>query len=140
MAIAAPEESPLLGLISTTLPAIAMGNRIVVVPSERYGLIATNLYQILETSDVPAGVFNIVVGERPELLNTLSGHADVDAMWCWDDADMCRTVERNAAENMKRTWLSHGRYRNWQDKAQGSGEEFLRHAVEIKNIWVPYGV
>ena len=140
MAIAAPEESPLLGLISTTLPAIAMGNRIVVVPSERYGLIATNLYQILEPSDVPAGVFNIVVGERPELLNTLSGHANVDAMWCWDDAEMCRTVERNAAENMKRTWLSHGFCRNWQDKAQGSGEEFLRHAVEIKNIWVPYGV
>lgn len=140
LAVAAPEESPLLGLMSTTLPGMAMGNRIVVVPSERYSLVATHLYQVLETSDVPPGAFNIVVGDRDELINTLSGHADVDAMWCWDSPARCELVERNAAENMKRTWVSFGKYRNWFSQAEGSGEDFLRHAVEIKNIWVPYGI
>ena len=138
--VAAPEESPLLGLLSATMPAIAMGNRVIAVPSATYGLVATQLYQVLDTSDVPGGVFNIVCGPRGELITTLAGHAGVEGIWCWDTKDLCREVESLAAENMKRTWLSHGRYRDWRDESQGAGEEFLHHAVETKNIWIPYGV
>ncbi len=138
--IAAPTESPLLGLISTLLPAIAMGNRVVLVPAEDYSLVATHLYQVLDTSDVPGGVVNIVAGPREELIQTLAGHADVEALWCWDTAEICATAEALAAGNMKRTWLSNGSYRDWRKQSQGAGEEFLRHCIEIKNIWIPYGV
>ena len=138
--VAAPEESPLLGLISTVLAAVAMGNRIVLVPSETYCLIATNLYQVLDTSDVPGGVINIVCGPRHELIPTLAGHGDVDGFWCWDSSEVCAEVELLAAENMKRTWLSHGSYLDWHDEASASGGEFLERSVEVKNIWVPYGV
>nr|MCS5572641.1 aldehyde dehydrogenase family protein [Pseudomonadales bacterium] len=140
IAVAAPEESPLLGLISTVLAAVAMGNRIVLVPSETYCLIATNLYQVLDTSDVPGGVINIVCGPRHELIPTLAGHGDVDGFWCWDSSEVCAEVELLAAENMKRTWLSHGSYLDWHDEASASGGEFLERSVEVKNIWVPYGV
>ena len=88
---------------------------------------------------MPGGVFNIVVGPREELTMTLAGHADVDGMWCWGPLDLCCDVERLAAENMKRTWLNHV-FTRWSDDSSASGERFLRHAVEIKNIWVPYGI
>ena len=140
IAITAPEESPLLGLISTTFAAVAMGNRVVLIPSETYSLIATHLYQVLDTSDVPDGVVNIVCGTRPELNATLAGHSDVDGFWCWDSKETCATIELLAAENMKRTWLSYGLYYDWHDDTVTSGREFFKHAVEVKNIWVPYGV
>ena len=140
IAIAAPEESPLLGLVSSMLAAAAMGNRIVMVPSETYSLIATHLYQVLDTSDFPGGVINIVCGSRRDLIPTLAGHADVDGMWCWGSREVCAEVETLAAENMKRTWLSHGMYYDWHDDAVASGGEFLERSLEIKNIWVPYGV
>ena len=138
--ILAPEESPLLGLLSTTFSAAAMGNRVVLVPSETYALVATHLYQVLDTSDIPAGVFNIVCGPRQELAGTLAGHGDVDGIWCWETETICKEVEYLASENMKRSWLSNGNYRNWHDDEQSSGIEFFEHAINIKNIWVPYGV
>ncbi len=140
IAIAAPEESPLLGLVSSVLAAAAMGNRIVLVPSETYCLVATHLYQVLDTSDVPGGAINIVCGPREELILTLAGHADVDGLWCWGSKEVCGKIEMLAAENMKRTWLSYGKYYDWHDDKITSGGEFLEHSLEIKNIWVPYGV
>jgi aldehyde dehydrogenase (NAD+) len=67
----------------------------------------------------------------------LAGHDDVDGLWCFAADDLGRDVERLAAGNMKRTWLAPGR--DWWDARQAEGPEFLRHAAEIKNIWVPYG-
>ena len=81
MGIVCPDEAPLLGFISLVAPAISMGNRVVVVPSEKYPLAATDFYQILDTSDVPAGVINIVTGRRAELTKTLAEHDEVDAVW-----------------------------------------------------------
>ncbi len=140
MGIVAPEESCLAGLFSVLLPPIALGNRVVLVPSHRFGLMAAQLYQVLETSDVPGGVVNIVTGPRAELIKTLAGHADVDAMWCFDSSDAAAEVESLAAANMKRTWVSYGKHRDWRSNEQGAGEVFLRHSVDIKNIWIPYGV
>lgn len=140
IAIAAPEESALLGLVSTVFAAAAMGNRIVLVPSQTYALMATHLYQVLDTSDMPGGVINIICGQRTELNTTLAGHGDVDGFWCWDSRESCAVIEKLAAENMKRTWLSYGYYRDWHDDLAASGREFFEHAVEVKNIWVPYGV
>ena len=100
-------------------------------------LSATDLYQVLETSDVPGGVINIITGPRPELTEVLAGHYDVDALWYFADDGGGEGVERLSAENMKRTWVSPRR--DWGDPVQGAGPEFLRHATQPKNIWVPYG-
>ncbi len=139
MGIVAPEEAGLIGLISTVLPALAMGNRVVVVPSRRYALLATDFYQIMETSDLPAGALNIVTGRESELLPTLAAHYDMQGLWYWGTAAGSQLVEQAAAASMKRTWVNYGRYHDWFDPDQGEGEIFLRKAVEIKNIWIPYG-
>jgi aldehyde dehydrogenase (NAD+) len=137
--MACPEEHPLLGFVSLVAPAIAMGNTIVVIPSQVAPLSATDCYQVLETSDLPAGVVNIVTGDRDLLSQVLAEHDDVDAMWYFGPAEGCKRVELASAGNMKRTWVSYGHPRGWMDTAQGEGEEFLREATHVKNIWVPYG-
>ena len=134
----APDEAPLLGLISTLAPAIAMGNTCVLVPSAPYPLAATDFYQVLDTSDVPAGVVNIVTGDPADLAKTLAGHLDVDAVWSFSSADLSALVEREGAGNLKRTWVNNGRARDWFG-AEGEGRDFLRQATEVKTVWVPYG-
>ena len=137
MGLVCPDDYPLLGTVSLLAPAIALGNSVVLVPSERYPLTATDLYQVLETSDVPSGVVNIVTGEREGLAKVLAEHNDVDAMWYWGSAEGSATVERGSVGNLKQTWVNYGKERDWVN--DGEGEEFLRHASQIKNIWVPYG-
>ncbi|HEU4881255.1 MAG TPA: aldehyde dehydrogenase family protein [Longimicrobium sp.] len=137
--VACPDAAPLLGFVSAIAPAIAVGNAVVVVPSERWPLAATDFYQVLDTSDVPGGVVNIVTGKRDELTETLAAHDDVDAVWYFGGAEGSTMVERLSAGNMKRTWVSYGRDRDWFDAEQGEGREFLRQATQVKNIWVPYG-
>ncbi len=139
MGIACPDEPALLGFVSLVAPAVAMGNAVVVVPSERWPLLATDFYQVLETSDVPAGVINIVTGKRDELAEVLASHDDVDVMWYFGPLEGSTTVERLSAGNLKRTWVSYGRRRDWSNAQQGEGQEFLRHATQVKNIWIPYG-
>lgn len=140
IAVVCPDESPLLGFISTIIPALTMGNTVVAVASEKYPLIATDFYQILLTSDVPAGAVNIVTGEKNPLAMVLAKHDDVDGIWYFGTADGSKEIEMLSVGNLKRTWVNYGKYRDWMNKNQSQGEEFLRHATEIKNIWVPYGV
>ncbi|MEX0645191.1 MAG: aldehyde dehydrogenase family protein, partial [Parvularculaceae bacterium] len=137
--IVCPDASPLLSFVSLWAPVVAMGNRCVIVPSERYALIATDFYQVLETSDVPAGVINIITGERATLTKTLAEHAQVDAIWHHGPPDESKLVEALSADNLKRTWTSGGKSRDWMSAKTGEGREFLRRACEVKNIWLPYG-
>jgi len=137
--IVAPEEAGLLGLISTIMPAIAMGNRVVVVPSQQYALLATDFYQVLDTSDLPGGAVNIITGDQHELTVELAKHYDIEGLWYWGTAEDSQMVESEAAATMKRTWVNYGRFHDWEDALQGEGEVFLRKATEIKNIWIPYG-
>lgn len=139
MGIVCPDESPLLGFISTVMPAITMGNNVVVIPSEIFPFSATDFYQILETSDVPGGTVNIITGPKDELAQVLAKHDDVDAIWYFGSKSGCKDMEFLSADNMKRTWVNYGKYRDWMNKDQGEGEEFLKHASQIKNIWIPYG-
>ncbi|MEJ2665607.1 MAG: aldehyde dehydrogenase family protein [Deinococcales bacterium] len=139
LAVACPDEAPLLAFVSLTAPALAMGNRVVAVPSPRWPLAATDLYQVLDTSDLPGGALNIVTGVRDELSEVLARHADVAAMWYVGGAEGSATVERESADNLKATWVNWGRRRDWFDREQGEGREYLRRATRIKNIWVPYG-
>src|SRR5688500_1284257 len=133
-----PVEAPLLGFLSLVLPAVAMGNTIAVVPSERWPLPATDLYQVFDTSDVPGGVINIVTGTRKELATVLAAHDDVDSIWFYGPREEAGEVEKLSAGNMKRTHVQWEAV-DWMDDRAGQGEQFLREATQVKNIWVPYG-
>jgi aldehyde dehydrogenase (NAD+) len=135
--IAAPERQPLLGFLSLVAPAIAVGNTVVALPSTAHPLSATDLYGVLETSDLPAGVVNIVTGEKESLAKLLAEHLDVDAVWFSGSAAGGKAVEEASAGNMKQTWLPGAR--DWFEVHQAEGREFLRHATQVKNIWIPYG-
>jgi aldehyde dehydrogenase (NAD+) len=136
-----PNEAPLLGFISLVAPALALGNRVVAVPSEAYPLSAIDLYQVLDTSDLPGGALNIVTGSADELARTLASHGDVDAVWRHDgSAEGCAEVERLSATSLKRTWVGGAKGRDWYDIRQAGGRAVLAHASQVKNIWIPYGV
>jgi aldehyde dehydrogenase (NAD+) len=137
--ILCPTEAPLLGFLSTVMPVIAVGNTVIAVPSEIYPLITGDLYQIFETSDLPAGAVNIVTGRPGELLKTLAEHDDIDALWCFADSSTCATAKSLSIGNLKQVFSNEGRIINWFESAQSEGRFFLQHATQIKNIWVPYG-
>jgi aldehyde dehydrogenase (NAD+) len=136
--IACPEEFGLLGFVSSFAPAIATGNRVVVVPSSRLALAATDFYQVLETSDVPDGVVNIVTGDRDALALELAKHEEVDGIWYFGPKETAARIEKASAGNLKQVWTETIQ-RDWLDPRMGEGREFLSRAVQVKNIWVPYG-
>jgi aldehyde dehydrogenase (NAD+) len=108
---------------------------VIAVPSARRPLSATDFYSVLETSDVPAGVVNIVTGEANALAKTLAEHDGVDALWYVGDAEGAVQVEALSAGNLKATWVSASAV-DWR---RAEGREFLRRATQVKNIWTPYG-
>jgi aldehyde dehydrogenase (NAD+) len=139
VAILCPDESPLLSFVSLFAPAIVRSNTLIIVPSEKYPLCAVNLYQVFDTSDLPAGVVNIITGDRDHLAAHLVDHRDVQACWYFGSAEGSKAVEYRSADNVKRTWVNYGESRDWSSPVQGQGAEFLHHAVQVKNIWLPIG-
>jgi aldehyde dehydrogenase (NAD+) len=137
--VVCPESAPLLGFLSMVLPLVAAGNCVVAVPSGAYPLIAGDVYQVLETSDVPGGVINMVTGRPMELMKVLAEHDDVDALWCHGDEDLCATAKRLSAGNLKQVWTNEGRQIDFFNARHGEGRWYLDHAYQVKNIWVPYG-
>jgi len=137
--ILCPADAPLLGFLSLVLPAISTGNTVVAIPSEKYPLITGDLYQVFETSDLPGGVVNIVTGRAGELLKTLGEHDDVDAIWSFIDEASAATAKMLSIGNLKQVFTNEGRAIDWFNTKQGEGRWFLDHAVQVKNIWVPYG-
>jgi len=134
-----PADAPLLGFLSLVMPAIATGNTVIAIPSEKYPLITADLYQVFETSDLPDGAVNIVTGRAAELMKTLAEHDDVDALWCFTDEASAAAVKALSVGNLKQVFTNEGRAINWFDVKQGEGRWFLDHSVQVKNIWVPYG-
>jgi aldehyde dehydrogenase (NAD+) len=137
--IIAPDEAPLLGLLSLVLPALAVGNTVVAVPSETYPLIIGDLYQLFDTSDLPGGAANFVSGRRADLLKTLAEHDDVDAIWSFAGGESAASAKELSVGNLKQVFTNEGRTVDWFDARQGEGRWFLEHATQVKNIWVPYG-
>ena len=133
MAIMLPGDQPLLAFCTLAATAFAMGNALVVTPSPAHPLSVTDLYQVLETSDVPHGTINIVTGDRDELAKTLAEHDDVDAIWFAGSHEGQAAVQTASANNMKRTWVLP------VTGALPLTEDVLREATQVKNIWVPYG-
>jgi aldehyde dehydrogenase (NAD+) len=134
-----PHEEPLLGFISVVMPALAMGNTVIAVPTEAYPLIAADLYQVFDTSDLPGGAVNIVTGYVSQLLKTLAEHDDVDAIWSFADGASAAAAKAMSVGNLKQVFTNEGRAIDWFDSKVAEGRWFLEHAVQVKNIWVPYG-
>ena len=134
-----PACVPLLGFFTLVLPLLAAGNTVVAVPSETFPLITGDLYQVFETSDMPAGTINIVPGRPSELLKILAEHDGIDALWCYGDKAICCTAKALSIGNLKQVWTNEGRQIDFFDARQGEGRWFLEHAHQVKNIWVPYG-
>jgi aldehyde dehydrogenase (NAD+) len=134
--VACPSDQPLLGLVGLVAPLMSTGNTVVVVPSERYPLAATDLYQVFDTSDVPAGVVNIVTGVRDDLARVFAEHDDVDAVWYVGTVDGRRSVEAASVGNMKRTWTQL----EFEVALETlPADDALREATQVKNIWIPSG-
>ena len=123
-------QAPLSNLAQIIGASLSMGNRLLVVAAEAAPLIATDIVQIIETSDVPAGVVNILTGAHVELAPQIGGHADLDAVWSFSETDLAAILEREAAGNLKRTWIATD---------QPSHSAFLNAATEVKTVWIPYG-
>jgi aldehyde dehydrogenase (NAD+) len=139
MGIVAPAELPLLASVALLAPALAMGNTVVLVPSESHPLSVTDLYQVLETSDVPAGVLNIVTGDAVGLGKVLAEHDGVDALWFCGTMEGSTMVEKASIGNLKQTFTTRGLAFDFADREKFEGDYLLARATQVKNIWVPYG-
>jgi len=127
------DDTPLGGLIAAMAPAIAMGNRTVLIASEPFPLAATDFTQVLETSDLPAGVVNILTGSHADLAPTLAQHFDIAAVWSFSSTALSAEIERGSAGNLKRTWVNNG-----LGLTPGT-HDYLAASTNVKNIWIPYG-
>jgi aldehyde dehydrogenase (NAD+) len=134
-----PRETPLLGFVSLVMPALAVGNTVIAVPSEVYPLITGDLYQVFDTSDLPGGALNIVTGYSSQLLKTLAEHDDVEAIWCFGDEASAAAAKAMSIGNLKQVFTNEGRVIDWFNSKVAEGRWFLEHATQVKNIWVPYG-
>jgi aldehyde dehydrogenase (NAD+) len=134
-----PREVPLLGFLSLVMPLLAAGNTVVAIPSETYPLIAGDLYQVFDTSDLPGGAVNMVTGSASQLLKILAEHDDVDAIWCFTDEAAGADAKFYSVGNLKQVFTNEGRAIDWFKREQAEGRWFLERATQVKNIWVPYG-
>jgi aldehyde dehydrogenase (NAD+) len=137
--ILCPVDAPLLGFLSLVLPALAVGNTVIAVPSETYPLITADLYQLFDTSDLPGGAVNIVTGYASQLLKVLAEHDDVDAVWSFGDESNAAAAKAMSVGNLKQVWTNEGRAIDWFNPKLAEGRWFLEHATQVKNIWAPYG-
>jgi len=129
VAIVAPEEPPLEGLVSRIAPAIVSGNAVVAVASEGAPLAALELAETLATSDLPGGVVNLLTGFRAELAPVLAAHMDVNAIDLTGIEDGATELEVLAAENVKRVVWAHSEQSPWEISA----------LLELKTVWHPVG-
>ena len=139
LGLVCPDEAPLLSMLSMLLPAIAMGNSVVLVPSRPFALVATDFYQVLETSDAPSGVVNIVTGDSAKLGTVLAKHDDVAGLWVAGTKTECTEACKLSTGNMKIIWTNNGKQIDWFDNQQSEGREWMRRASQVKNVWIPYG-
>lgn len=142
--VVASEDSSLLGLVSRLAPAVVGGNTVVLLASESRPLPAVTLSEVLATSDVPAGVINLLTGLRRELVPVLAAHMDVNAIDTWGVPDELRqAVEESAMDSVKR--LARG-YRgdrqkfDWLDDRRAQRPEWIAAFLEMKTVWHPIGM
>ena len=134
------DDFPLLSLITTLGANFAAGNASIIVPGQNTSLLATELYQLLETSDVPAGYINILTTKQNSLNKILSEHENIDGIWFFSENNNERLkVIQSTTSNLKRSWCPQSKNLDWSSKEEDFLEEFLYQSTQVKNIWIPYG-
>jgi acyl-CoA reductase-like NAD-dependent aldehyde dehydrogenase len=138
VAVIAPQQSSLLGLVSVVAPAVVTGNTAVVLASERRPLPAITLAEVLATSDLPGGVINLLTGRAAEVAPWLASHMDVNAIDLTGvPADLAVELERQAADNLKRVVRPPATEPPWTDEP---GLDRMLDFLETKTVWHPVGV
>ncbi len=134
------DDFPLLSLITTLGANFAAGNASIIVPGQNTSLLATELYQLLETSDVPAGYINILTTKQNSLNKILAEHENIDGIWYFSENNNERLkVIQSTTSNLKRSWCPQSKNLDWSSKEEGFLKEFLYQSTQVKNIWIPYG-
>jgi len=131
---------PLLSLTTIISSLFANGNASIIVPSQNTSLIATSLYQVFETSDIPDGSINILTAKENELNATLAQHENIHGIWSFSkDAKIRSNIIKDTVFNLKRYWCPQNSYINWSNDSEEFLNEFLYESSQVKNIWIPYG-
>ena len=135
VSVIAPNEFPLLGLISIVAPLIVGGNTCVILSSEKNPMASISFGEVINTSDVPHGVVNILTGKRKELISHFASHKDVNAIsYCGDNDKEIKEIEMLSVENLKRVKIY--KRKNWHSENSQS-PYFIEKFQEIKTIWHP---
>ena len=135
ISIIAPENQGLIGLISLVAPAIISGNTVVILAGKSQGLSAISFGEVLHSSDVPAGVINILTGDRSELISHMASHMDVNGIiYCGKDENDITTIEELASANIKRSTIY--KKSDWL-KDVNQSPYFIEKTIEIKTTWHP---
>lgn len=138
LAVVCPDEWPLLAFVSLLAPALAHGNAVVLVPSRACPLLALEICQDMATL-FPAGLVNVVTGDRDHLTRCLALHQDVQALWYFGSAQGSQFVEWASAGNLKSIWVNGGSPRAWDVEVEGAGPELSLRAARTKALWLPMG-
>jgi acyl-CoA reductase-like NAD-dependent aldehyde dehydrogenase len=137
VAIIAPDESPLLGLVSMIAPVIAGGNSCVVLASETNPMPAVSFGEVLHSSDLPGGVVNILTGYRDEMADHLTKHMDVNAIFnASESSDLRKLIDENASISIKR--VCHYTTEEWDDDSH-ENPYLIMEFQENKTTWHPAG-
>ncbi|MEC7745290.1 MAG: aldehyde dehydrogenase family protein [Pseudomonadota bacterium] len=133
-------DSPLLNLVTVMGSVFSTGNTNIIVPGQKTSLIATELYQVLDTSDVPGGYVNILTAKENELNKTLSQHENIEGIWYFGaDSSQRSNIIKNTTSNLKRYWCPEEKHVDWTNTSEQFLNEFLYQSTQVKNIWIPYG-
>ena len=134
------DDSPLLNLVTVMGSVFSTGNTNIIVPGQKTSLIATELYQVLDTSDVPGGYVNILTAKENELNKTLSQHENIEGIWYFGaDSAQRSNIIKNTTSNLKRYWCPEEKHVDWTNTSEQFLNEFLYQSTQVKNIWIPYG-
>ena len=134
------DDSPLLNLVTVMGSVFSTGNTNIIVPGQKTSLIATELYQVLDTSDVPGGYVNILTAKENELNKTLSQHENIEGIWYFGtDSAQRSDIVKNTTSNIKRYWCPEEKHLDWTNASEEFLNEFLYQSTQVKNIWIPYG-
>ncbi len=134
------DDFPLLSLITTLGANFAAGNANIIIPGQKTSLLATELYQLLDTSDVPAGYINILTTKQNSLNKILAEHENIDGIWFFSENNNERLkITQSTTSNLKRSWCPQSKNLDWSSKEENFLQEFLYQSTQVKNIWIPYG-
>jgi len=140
MASILDDQFPLLSLVTVLASNFAAGNANIILPGEKTSLIASEMYRLLDTSDIPAGYINFLTTKQNSLNKVLSEHENIDGLWLFSEDDKERKlVINNSVSNLKRYWCPKSKNINWLNNEENFLNEFLHESTQIKNIWIPYG-